>query len=70
MKPEIERQVDDLAKALESFGAGPGQSLVMARQLLKRAEQIAAREGIAEAAALARLLEVVRAGRAGEEWKG
>ena len=65
-KDEEVRQLSEMFKRL---GADEGQSKVMARQLSKRAEQLAAREGIDHLDALKRLLDLVRSGRAGETYE-
>lgn len=59
-------ELEQLAQLCESLGSPPAQALTMARQLLKRADQIAAERGIAREAALKALIEVVIKGRAGE----
>lgn len=62
--------VEQLTKMFEQMGSEPKQAEVMARQLLKRAEQIAEREGIDKLTALSRLLQIVKAGREGETFDG
>jgi hypothetical protein len=57
---------EQLSQLCERLGARPDQARVMATQLLKRAEQLAAERGITREAALQGLLEVVVKGRAGE----
>ena len=57
---------EQLAQLCEGLGAPGPQAQTMARQLLKRAEQIAAERGITRESALKGLLEVVVRGRAGE----
>ncbi len=47
------------------LGAPPEQAAVMARQLLKRADQIAAERKIPREAALAQLLKILVEGRQG-----
>lgn len=59
-------ELQQLAQAFENLGATPAQAQAMAAQLLKRAEQQAAERGVTREAALARLLELVVKGRAGE----
>ncbi|MFZ9747532.1 MAG: hypothetical protein ACO3G4_12965 [Opitutaceae bacterium] len=56
---------DQLAQLCVRLGAGPAQAAVMAAQLARRADQLAAERAIPRAAALASLLEVVVQGRAG-----
>ena len=55
-----------LQAVFRNLGAGERQANVMARQTLKRANQIAAERGVSRAEALRGLLEVVVAGRSGE----
>lgn len=57
---------EQLAQLCEGLGAPRPQAQTMARQLLKRADQIAAERGIARETALKGLLEVVVRGRSGE----
>ena len=59
-------ELEQLAQLCESLGAPRAQAQTMARQLLKRADQIAAERGVARETALKGLLEVVTKGRAGE----
>ncbi len=61
-----EPELSQLTALLERLGAGPAQARTMAMQLLKRADQIAARKGIPAAEALNELLRLVVAGRSGE----
>ncbi len=55
-----------LAQLCERLGAPRTQAQAMAAQLLKRATQLAAERGTSREDALARLLELVVKGRAGE----
>ena len=57
---------EQLTALCERLGAPRAQAAIMAAQLLKRADQIAAERGITREAALKGLLEVVVKGRAGE----
>lgn len=57
---------EQLAQVCERLGATPAQAATMAAQLLKRATQLAAERGGTREAALARLLDLVVKGRAGE----
>jgi len=60
--------VDELAKVTElcaRLGAPPQQADAMARQLLKRADQLAAQRGELREQALAYLLRLVIEGRGG-----
>jgi hypothetical protein len=59
-------ELEQLARLCERLGAPPAQAATMAAQLAKRATQLAAERGITREVALARLLEVVVKGRAGE----
>ena len=59
-------ELEQLAQLCEGLGAPRAQAGTMARQLLKRADQIAAERGLAREVALKGLLEVVIKGRAGE----
>ena len=59
-------EADQLVAAFERLGAPRAQAVTMAAQLLKRAEQLAQERGFTRQAALARLLELVSKGRAGE----
>ena len=59
-------ELDQLAQAFERLGAAPASARTMAAQLLKRAEQLAAQHGTTREAELARLLDFVVKGRAGE----
>ncbi|MEZ5277760.1 MAG: hypothetical protein R3F07_15370 [Opitutaceae bacterium] len=58
-------EVAMLARLCSQWGAGETQSVVMARQLLKRAGQLAAERGTAREEELRYLLELVVAGRTG-----
>jgi hypothetical protein len=60
--------VSDLEKITtlcKRLGAEPDQAAIMASQLLKRADQIAAQRGIAREQALAQLLQILVEGRQG-----
>lgn len=57
---------EQLAALCARLGAPPAQAAVLAAQLAKRADQLAAERGVPRAQALASLLEVVVQGRAGE----
>jgi len=58
-------EVAMLARLCIQWGAGEAQAVVMARQLLKRAGQLAAKRGTAREEELRYLLELVVAGRSG-----
>lgn len=64
MKTELEQ----VTALLMRFGADEAQARVMAGQLLKRAEQVSKDKGISKVEALASLLELVKAGRSGENY--
>ena len=57
---------EQLTQLCEKLGAPRTQAQMMAAQLLKRATQLATERGTTREAALARLLELVAKGRAGE----
>jgi hypothetical protein len=57
---------EQLAQLCERLGASPTQANVMAAQLLKRAEQLAAERNTTRDTELKRLLELVTKGRGGE----
>lgn len=59
-------EVDQVTALCERLGAPRAQAKVMALQLIKRADQIAAERSIPRAEAMRGLLEVVMKGRAGE----
>jgi hypothetical protein len=59
-------EFEKLRVLCERLGAPPAQAETMARQLLKRAGQLAAERKITPEQAMARLLEVVVHGRQGE----
>lgn len=55
-----------LTRLCERLGAGtPAQAETMARQLMKRADQLAAERGLTREAAMQHLLEIVVQGRQG-----
>lgn len=59
-------ELEQLTTLCARLGAAPAQAETMARQLLKRADQLAAERGIARTDALGQLIEVVIRGRSGE----
>ena len=59
-------ELEQLAQLCQRLGAPRAQAETMAAQLLKRATQQATERGITREAALARLLEFVVKGHAGE----
>jgi hypothetical protein len=58
-------EFETLKELCQRLGAPPAQAEVMARQILKRADQVAATQGIPREQAMARLLQVVTQGRQG-----
>ena len=58
-------ELEQLTRLCEQLGAPPAQAATMAAQLLKRAAQLAVERGVTREAALARLLELLVQGRAG-----
>lgn len=59
-------EVQKLAALCQRLGANPAQAGTMARQLLKRAEQIATERGQSREEALDRLLRLTIQGASGE----
>ena len=59
-------ELDQLTELCTRLGAAPAQATVMATQLQKRADQMAAERGVTRVAAMQYLLEVVVKGRQGE----
>lgn len=59
-------ELEQLTELCARLGAPRAQAAVMAAQLLKRSEQLAAERGTTREAELKRLLELVTQGRAGE----
>lgn len=57
--------VEQITVICERLGAPPEQAATMARQLLKRADQLSAERGIPRATALAQLLQILVEGRQG-----
>jgi hypothetical protein len=58
-------ELDRITALCIRLGAPPAQAATMARQLLKRADQIAAERGISRETALAQLLQILVEGRQG-----
>lgn len=58
-------ELEQLTQVCARLGAPQAQAQTMAAQLLKRATQLAIERGTTREAELARLLEIVVAGRAG-----
>lgn len=59
-------ELEQLTQLCERLGASCEQAGTMAKQLMKRADQLASERGVSREAALRGLLEVVVKGRAGE----
>lgn len=59
-------ELEQVAALCVRLGASPAQANVMAAQLLKRTDQLAAERGTSREAELRRLLELVAKGHAGE----
>lgn len=59
-------EIEQLTRLCENLGAPRAQAQTMAAQLAKRATQLAAERGVTREAAMAKLLEAVVKGRAGE----
>ncbi|MBI2517960.1 MAG: hypothetical protein HYV95_13735 [Opitutae bacterium] len=59
-------ELEQLTKLCRGLGASEAQAGAMARQMLKRAEQLAVERKISREDAMAHLLQILRHGRAGE----
>lgn len=59
-------ELEQLTQLCARLGASPAQASVMAAQLIKRADQLAAERRVPRAEAMQGLLEVLVKGRAGE----
>ncbi len=57
--------VEQITVLCERLGAPREQAAIMAKQLLKRADQVAAERGITRETALAQLLQILVEGRQG-----
>ena len=64
MSDFIEQYLDQVALLFTQMGASPEQAPVMAKQLLKRAEQVAAEQEISKVHAVESLLKRVIGARA------
>ena len=62
----MSEELEKLTQLCERLGAAPAQAGTMARQLLKRADQLAAERGMPREQAMAHLLQVLIQGRQGE----
>lgn len=58
-------EIEKIAVICERLGATPEQAATMARQLSKRADQLATERGLTRETALAQLLQILVAGRQG-----
>ena len=58
-------EIEKITVICERLGAPPEQAATMAKQLLKRADQLAAERNIPRAQALAQLLQILVEGRQG-----
>lgn len=58
-------ELEKITTLCTRLGAAPGQAEVMARQLLKRADQLSAERGLTRETALAQLLQILVEGRQG-----
>ena len=58
-------ELEKITTLCTRLGAAPDQAATMAKQLLKRAEQISVERGITREAALAQLLQILVEGRRG-----
>lgn len=67
---EENQEIESLAKVFMNMGSSEKQGAVMARQLLKRAEQLAETRGKGRVEALQYLMQLVVSGRSGEASMG
>lgn len=58
-------ELDQITTLCARLGAPPEQAATMARQLLKRADQLSSERGLTREAALAQLLQILVEGRQG-----
>ena len=58
-------ELEKITTLCTRLGAAPEQAAVMAKQLLKRADQLAAERGLTRETALAQLLQILVEGRQG-----
>jgi len=65
-----EEELGQIEGLLGKMGASESQAKVMAKQLVKRADQLAQERGNSRVEAMRELLELVAAGRAGESPPG
>lgn len=59
-------EIEQVIELCVRLGAAPDQAATMAKQLLKRAEQISVERGIRREEAMAQLLQILVQGRQGE----
>ncbi|HEX2860389.1 MAG TPA: hypothetical protein VHN79_02070 [Lacunisphaera sp.] len=59
-------EIENVTQLCVRLGSSPEQARIMAAQLLKRADQIAAERGIRREDAMAQLLQILVQGRQGE----
>lgn len=61
-----EEELEQIESLFQRLGAESGQATVMARQIVKRADQWVEERGITRVEAMKQLLELVVSGRSGE----
>jgi len=61
----VSDEIEKITVICERLGAPPEQAATMAKQLLKRADQVSAERNIPRAQALAQLLQILVEGRQG-----
>jgi hypothetical protein len=61
----VSDELQKITAICSRLGAPPEQAATMARQLLKRADQLSAERGLTREAALAQLLQILVDGRQG-----
>ncbi|MEM9227520.1 MAG: hypothetical protein AAGA45_06100 [Verrucomicrobiota bacterium] len=61
----MDEHLEQLTQLCERLGSSPEQALIMARQLIKRADQLAAERGIKQTEAMDYLLRLMISGRQG-----
>lgn len=59
-------ELEKVTELCTALGAAPGPAETMARQLMKRADQIAAERGIPREVAMTQLLQILVQGRQGK----
>ena len=63
---DTEAEIEKLTTLCRNMGAGEQQAATMAKQLIKRADQLAIERDISRVAAMEYLLELLVSGRQGE----